>query len=144
MDAFNHFADYLRDKGLQQTRQREDILLALIKSNRHVDVQELYEAARKRNQSVGKVTVFRTLKLLCEAGLVAEVDLGGSAVKYEFIHGRAHHDHLVCVTCGKFIETMDPEIEQLQERLCRKMNFEPLRHRMEIYGVCANCQKARA
>ena len=133
------FREFLKRRNLKLTRQREEILDAFLSTDRHLTVEDLYYILRKKNPTIGHSTVFRTLKLLCESGLAREVDLGERKKYYEHKYGHQHHDHLVCVKCGKLIEVMDPEIERLQELLCKKFNFLPQRHKLDIFGICEEC-----
>ena len=134
------FEDYLRTQGLKLTNQRRIILDVFLKSNKHLSVEELYGLVKKKDSSVGQTTVFRTLKLLCEAGIAGEVAIERKCIKYEVKIGHEHHDHLVCLKCGRYLEAMDPKIEKLQEKLCERFGFIPQKHRMEIHGVCKECQ----
>ena len=134
------FIDYLKKRDLKLTDQRKIILDVFLKTERHLSVEDLYSIAKKRDTSIGQATVFRTLKLLCEADIAKEVDLGDGKKRYEHKYGHEHHDHLVCLECGRFIETMDPNIEKLQEELCRKHGFKPRRHKMQIFGICKKCK----
>lgn len=133
------FVDFLKRKGLKLTRQRQEILKIFLGTNRHLSVEELYDIIKKRDPGVGQATVFRTLKLLSEAEMAKEVDLGDKRIRYEPKYGHSHHDHLVCIKCGRFIEVVDTEIERLQERLFKKFGFLPQRYRMEIFGICKRC-----
>ena len=125
------------------TRQRELILDVLLNSNRHLSVEDMYRLVKKKDKAIGQATVFRTVKLLCEADLAQAVDFGGRVKYYEQLHGRKHHDHLICSRCGEYVEAMDPQIEKLQEKLCKKYGFLPISHRMEIFGVCKRCRKVK-
>lgn len=134
------FIDYLRKKDLKLTDQRKIILDVFLKTERHLSVEDLYNIAKKKDSSIGQATAFRTLKLLCEADIAKEVDLGDGKTRYEHKYGHEHHDHLVCLECGRFIETMDPKIEKLQDELCKKHGFTPQRHKMQIFGICKKCR----
>jgi Fur family ferric uptake transcriptional regulator len=140
-DIFGIFIDFLKKKGLKLTRQREKILNAFLIARRHLSVEELYDIVKKKDPNIGQATVFRTLKLLCEADIAKEVELGGKILRYELKYGHQHHDHLVCIKCGESIEALDPEIEKLQNRLCKKFRFLPKRHRLEIFGICRRCRQ---
>jgi len=137
----NIFIDFLRKKDLKLTDQRKKILDIFLKIDRHLSVEDLYDIVKKKDPDIGQATVFRTLKLLREADIAKEVDLGDKKVRYEHKYGHQHHDHLVCVKCGRFIEAVDLKIEKLQEKLCKKFGFLPQRHKMEIFGVCRQCRK---
>ena len=135
------FVGFLKAKKLKLTRQREVILNAFSKTGRHLSADDLYDIVRKKDPGIGHATVFRTLKLLCEANIAKEVDLGDKRLRYEPKLGDDHHDHLVCLKCGSLIEAVDQEIERLQKKLCKKFDFQPIRYRMEIFGLCKKCRK---
>ena len=137
------YEDYLHTQGLKLTVQRRTILDLFLKADKHLSVEELYDLVKKKDSNVGQTTVFRTLKLLCEAGIAGEVSTDRKCMKYEVKFGHEHHDHLVCLKCGRYIEAMDPNIEKLQEKMCERFGFIPQKHRMEIYGVCKECQKKK-
>lgn len=137
MDILSNF---IRQKNLKWTDQRKQILEIFLHTSRHLSVEDLYEIIKKKDSSIGQATVFRTLKLLCKADIAKEVDLGDKIIRYERNFGYKHHDHLICTKCGRFIEAVDPEIEELQERLCRKIGFLPQRHKMDIFGICRKCR----
>ncbi len=138
--ALDLFAAFLRGKGLQYTKQREVILREFLKAEKHLSIEELYTIVKKKDPKLGQTTVFRTLKILCEAGIADEVDLGDRMIKYEVKLGHEHHDHLVCTKCGKCIEAVDERIEKLQSELCKRFGFLPQKHRLEIFGVCKECK----
>ena len=99
--AIEIFTNFLKEKDLKLTRQRQEILSLFLKSDRHLSVEDLYHVVKKKDKSIGMATVFRTLKLLCEADIAKEVDLGDRRVRYEPKFGHEHHDHLICTKCGK-------------------------------------------
>ncbi len=134
------FIDYLKKKDLKLTDQRKIILDVFLKTEKHLSVEDLYNIAKKKDSSIGQATVFRTLKLLCEADIAKEVNLGDGKTRYEHKYGHEHHYHLVCLKCGRFIEAVDSRIEKLQKELCRKQGFLPQRHKMEIFGICKGCR----
>ena len=138
--ALQVFVDYLRKKHLKLTDQRNAILNVFLKTERHLSVDDLYDIVRKKDSSIGHATVFRTLKLLSEAGIAKEVNLGDGKTRYEHKYDHEHHDHLVCLECGKFIEAVDSKIEKLQEELCKRHGFVPQQHTMEIFGICKKCR----
>ena len=100
----------------------------------------MFNKARKKDPKIGHTTVFRTLRLLCEAGIAREVDLGCKVTRYELVFGHGHHDHLVCTRCGKFVEAMDNRIEKLQDKLCKRFGFLSEKHKLEIFGICRKCR----
>ncbi len=134
------FIDYLRKKDLKLTEQRKEILNVFLKTERHLSVEDLYNIAKRKDPNIGQATVFRTLKLLQEADIAKEVDLGDGKIRYEHKYGHEHHDHLICIRCGRFVEAVDPKIEKLQDNLCKRHGFLPQRHKMEIFGICSKCK----
>jgi len=134
------FSGYVRDKGLRNTRQREEILDAFLSSGKHITAEELFNIVKKRDAGVGYATVHRNLKLMCECGIADEMKIGTKKTRYEQKYGHEHHDHLICMKCGRFIEVHDDKIERLQEKLAEANDFIPKRHRLEIYGLCRKCK----
>ncbi len=135
------FNEYLKSKGLKLTHQRGEILKAFLRTEKHMTTEELYDIVRKRSPYIGHATVFRTLKLMCEADLARRIELGDKISKFEHKLDHPHHDHIICSKCGKCIEAADDRIEKLQIELAKKFSFTPTSHKMEIYGVCSDCRK---
>ena len=131
---------YLRRKGLKTTHQREAIVDAFLRRSGHVALEDLLADARKKHPRVGLATVYRTAKLMEEAGLAASRQFGSGQTLYEVASGRAHHDHLICERCGYIVEFESDEIEQLQDRAARTLGFNVLRHRHELFGLCEKAQ----
>jgi Fur family transcriptional regulator, ferric uptake regulator len=139
-DPKEPWRDYLRKKGLKTTHQREAIVDAFLRTSGHVALEDLLIHARKKHPRVGLATVYRTVKLLEEAGIAAARQFGSGQTLYEVSEGRAHHDHLICDRCGYIMEFESDEIEQLQDSAARRFGFNVLRHRHELFGLC---EKAR-
>jgi Fur family ferric uptake transcriptional regulator len=159
-EQMERFRDFLVERGLKFTRQREAIALVLFESGSHLSLTELLDLARERQPSVGYATVYRTMKLMSESGLASEhrfadVDPatarrlpatgeGGRPgrptprlhARYEVAHEGEHHDHLICVRCGRIFEYEDDEIERRQEEMASRRGFRVVSHRHEIYGEC--------
>ena len=131
---------YLQRKGLKTTQQREAIVDAFLRTSGHVALEDLLSSARRKHPGVGLATVYRTVKLLEEAGIAAARHFGPGQTLYEIAEGRAHHDHLICDSCGFIIEFENDEIEALQDAAARRLGFNVLRHRHELFGLC---EKAR-
>jgi Fur family ferric uptake transcriptional regulator len=132
---------YLRRKRLKTTQQREAIVDAFLRSKGHVALEDLLNSARKRNPGVGLATVYRTVKLLEEAGLAHARQFGtGGHTLYELAGQRHHHDHIICQECNHIVEFENDEIETLQERIAKKHGFSITRHRHEIFGLCEKAQ----
>lgn len=131
-------ARYLEDHNLKRTQQREAILRVFLSLRGHVTAEELHQRLRTRHPNIGYTTVYRTMKLLCDAGLAQERHFDDGVTRYEIEH--THHDHLVCVRCGKIIEFECQMIEATQIEIAAQYHFRVLRHRHELYGHCESCQ----
>jgi len=140
-EEFQILDKFLRKKGLRHTSQREKILDIFLSTEKHVSCEELYKLVRKKDPRIGYTTVYRTLKILSESGLCGEIDFGDGILRFEHKYNHAHHDHLICVRCGKLMEVIDPEIEKLQDNLTKKHKFIPLRHKLQIFGICKRCRR---
>ena len=128
---------YLDQHNLKHTRQRDQILDVFLEAKGHVTSDEIYQTVRAQNPHIGYTTVYRTLKLLCEAGLAEEHQFDDGVTRYEIEH--EHHDHLVCLRCGRIIEFECEEIETAQSEIAKQHGFRLMRHRHELYGHCKSC-----
>lgn len=131
------FIDHLAQSGLRLTGQRRRILDYLLHADRHLSQDDIYRALRKHG--LGRATVFRTLKMLEECKLVNHVIGSTGTPRFELHMERPHHDHLICVDCGRIQEVRWPKLEKIQEETCRKIGFTPKWHRHEIFGRCRDC-----
>ena len=122
------------DKGLRITEQRRIIARVLSESDDHPDVELLHERANKIDSGISIATVYRTVRLFEEAGILDRHDFGDGRARYEAAP-EAHHDHLIDVETGKVIEFVDPEIEALQKQIAEKLGYRLVDHRLELYGV---------
>jgi Fur family ferric uptake transcriptional regulator len=136
--AFNEFAT---SKGLRSTRQRDIILDIFLSTRQHVSVEELYLKVKASYPGIGHATVYRTLKLFAEAGLAREILLHDGQTRYEHVLAGEHHDHLVCTGCNSIVEFENETIEQLQDEIASRHGFLISKHKLELYGLCADCQK---
>ncbi len=132
--------DHLAKHSLRNTHQRELILAEFLRRHRHFTIEELWEEVRQVDPSIGYATVYRTLRLFTECGIASKHDFGGGSARFERESGH-HHDHLICTECGKIIEFENKAIERLQDEVCQANNFRLTSHRMEMYGLCSDCQK---
>ena len=121
-------------KGLRMTGQRRIIAEVLEVSDDHPDVEELHARAAARDARISIATVYRTVKLFEEAGILDKLEFGDGRARYEDAE-REHHDHLIDMQSGEVIEFVDPEIEALQERIAEKLGYRLVGHRLELYGV---------
>jgi len=132
---------FLRERGQKVTRTRKAVLEAFLELEGHVTADALLAAAKKIDPGIGQATVFRTVKLLADAGLAREACQDDGARTYEHAFMHSHHDHLRCERCGKIVEFYDKTIERAQEAIFRHYGFIPLGHRMELTGLCEECAK---
>lgn len=121
-------------KGLRMTGQRRIIAHVLQQSEDHPDVEELYARASAQDAGISIATVYRTVKLFEEAGILERLEFGDGRARYEDAE-RDHHDHLIDMQSGEVIEFVDPEIEALQEKIAAKLGYRLKGHRLELYGV---------
>ena len=121
-------------KGLRLTEQRRVIAAVLEDAQDHPDVEELYARASAQDASISLATVYRTVKLFEEAGILDRLEFGDGRARYEDAT-RDHHDHLIDLQSGEVIEFVDKEIEALQEKIAQKLGYELKGHKLELYGV---------
>jgi Fur family ferric uptake transcriptional regulator len=121
-------------KGLRMTEQRKVIASVLEGSNDHPDVEALYARTVAVDSRISLATVYRTVKLFEEAGILDRLEFGDGRARYEDAE-RDHHDHLIDMNTGQVIEFVDPDIEALQERIAAKLGYELRGHKLELYGV---------
>lgn len=137
---FQILDDFISEKALRHTPQREEVLDVFISTEGHVSVDELYRLVKRRHPQIGYTTVYRTMRLLSKTGLCNEVDFGDGILRYEHKYNHSHHDHLVCKKCHTFIEVSSPKIEKMQDELAKRHSFKPADHRLQIFGVCRKCR----
>lgn len=142
LSPFLHlFRRYLRQQGLPITQQREVVADAVFDSSEHLSVEDIEARLRERGERIGKATIYRTMEILVRSGLVKEHDFGEGFKRYEHLFGhQPQHEHLICTHCSKVVEFQSPEIERVQETMAQTHGFLPTRHRLEIYGICGDCQ----
>ncbi len=140
-DPIDAFRQCLAAKTQKLPPQRQVVLRIFMDRHDHMTPEELHTLGRELDPGLGLATVYRTLKLLEEAGLARELRLGDGVARYEYDFGRAHHDHIICTGCNRNIEVLDPRIETLQEALARRHGFELTGHKMILYGLCEDCRK---
>ena len=130
-------SQYLEEHSLKHTKQREAILAAFLEATGHITSEEIHSRVRTDHPNIGYTTVYRTMKLLCDAGLANERRFDDGVTRYEI--EQEHHDHLVCLRCGKIIEFECAMIEETQLEIADRYQFRVLRHRHELYGHCDAC-----
>lgn len=142
MSAKEHevLENYITQHNLKITKQRRAVLEAFLGSEEHVSAEDLYKIVSAKEPKIGLATVYRTLALLTESGLAAELDFGDGQKRYERNYEQGHHDHMICTQCGKIIEFHNSLIEKLQEDVAREHGFEMTTHKLDMFGICQDCR----
>jgi Fur family ferric uptake transcriptional regulator len=140
MNELVKFEDYLRAHGQKMTRPRRVILEAFLGTEGHLTIDDILREAKKTDAGIGQATVFRTIRLIAAAGLAREALQEDGARTFEHLADHPHHDHLLCVGCGRIIEFLSPLIEKEQQKIFVRYGFEPRGHMMELLGLCPECQ----
>lgn len=144
VDELHRRLDVYMDKnGLRSTSQRRTVTDVFFRSTGHLSIEDLLAEVRTQDAKIGYATVYRTLKLLKDCGVAYERHFGDGVSRYEVAHEDEHHDHLICLECGKIVEFEDDEIERLQDEVAKKRGFRLKRHVHELYGVCGDCLKTK-
>ena len=139
--AFAALGEYIAEKGLKHSRQRDRIVETFLAMGGHVSVEELVARVRRIDPRISVATVYRTMKLLADSGLAVARQFGGGQARYEAATGKPHHDHLICTACGEIVEFANERIESLQELVARRHGFAVESHKLELYGRCARCRR---
>jgi Fur family ferric uptake transcriptional regulator len=128
---------FIRRKGLRRTPQRDSIARAAFASEEHFTADELFDRVRRQDAHTSRATVYRTLVLLVEAGLLREIDLGDDQKTYDpnFLD-KPSHNHLVCIDCGRVVEFEDTHIELLNDCMTRRLGYRPVRQSIKIEASC--------
>ena len=141
-ELLEEFKKILKANSLKFTTQREAILSTLYNNPQHFTSENLYLLVKEKHPdlNIGIATVYRTLSLLEENGIVSSISLGTQGKKFE-IANKPHHDHLICNVCGKIVEFENEQIEKLQHQVAKENGFVLTDHLMQLYGICSECQK---
>ena len=133
------FEQFVREHRGRLTPQRKYIVQEFLGLKGHYDIEELHDHLIKKGRVINPSTIFRTLKLLVQAGIAVERQFANGKTKFDV--NVAHHDHLICLHCGKIVEFDSPTLESVQARIVRDHGFRMEYHKHEIYGYCAACKK---
>ncbi len=134
------FEAFLRSRQLKLTGERRAMLAAVLERGSHFDADSLHLDLKQRGENVSRATVYRTLDLLVQCGLVRKDSLGHQQAQYEAVRAGEHHDHLICLRCSNVIEFFRQDLESLQDAICADKKFKPLHHSLQIFGLCRTCQ----
>jgi Fur family transcriptional regulator, ferric uptake regulator len=137
----DRFRRYLRDHRQPITRQRDLVAQVVLLAEDHPSVEGIRKALKARGENVGVATVYRTLDVLVQSGLVRAHDFGEGFKRYEPMPAQAHHEHLICERCGRVIEFQNERLERMLPIIADEHAFQHQRHRVEIYGVCRDCRQ---
>ncbi len=140
--AENIFREYLRDRGLKYTPERQHLLREVLSNDEHFEAEQLLIALRQAGKRVAKATVYRTLPLLVNCGIVRQIQFGDKLTRYEHTFGQDPHDHMVCRRCRRIIEFDSADVLRLRTVLAAQHKFHAIAHRFQITGLCWECVQA--
>jgi Fur family ferric uptake transcriptional regulator len=139
VNSKDRLEQFVRSHKGRWTPQRQLIVQEFLASKGHYGIEELHERLRSKGQRINPSTIYRTLKLLVQAGVAVERQFANGNTKYDV--NVAHHDHLICLSCGKIVEFDSQKLEQVQAQIVRRLGFDMSFHRHEIYGHCSACRR---
>lgn len=142
-DEKERFYRHMQRAGLKRTTQRDLIVDVFLRTEDHLSSEDLYRLVKEVDSSIGQTTIYRTLKLLVEAGLASEVRLGDGRTRYEPNNKFPHHDHMICTECNRTIEFYSAELKELQTSIAAAHGFTPSQHSLRIFGKCQTCEDAK-
>ncbi len=137
----DYFSDYLRKKGLKFTNQRALVANQIFEIDSHFTADDLIENLKKVQDKISRATTYRIISVMVEAGLLAEHHFGQSAKFYEHVQAGEHHDHIICIDCGRIDEFYDKKIEDIQLQVAKKLGFTLANHSLNLYGTCQMLHK---
>ena len=142
-DLLARAREKLAQLGYKWTDQRRDIIAYLAEDlNQHLSAEELHAILKERGEQIGLATVYRTLELMVEAGIVHKLQFGDGRSRYEVADADHHHHHLICNRCGQVFEVPMDWLEELEQSIEKDYDFEITGHHLKIYGICSACKKA--
>ncbi len=140
----DRFKQALRAESLRLTSRRTAVLEDILASDDHRECDDIFLSLRDKGIPVSRATIYRTLDMLEKVGFVRKMDIGEGRFRYENKLAQCHHDHLICLECGRIVEFADHEIERRQERLSKEYDFRLIRHVHQLFGICQACQTKKA
>ena len=135
------FRRFLKAKGLKYTHERADVLDAIIQRDDIFEAEELLADMRERGLHASKATIYRTLKLLQEAGIITQTLFDAERAHYRLIYGRAPRDYMVCIRTGEIVEFSNEELTRIRDRICEEKGWDPVGHRFQIYAISPETSK---
>jgi Fur family ferric uptake transcriptional regulator len=140
MNKYSVLKEALKDSGLRYTQQRQTVWDELCSTSDHRDAEDIYVTLVRNGLSVSRATVYRTIEVLVKKGLARKLDIGDGRSRYEMRQDNSHHDHMICVNCGRIEEFVDLRIEELQKDVAVRNSFILKTHKLQLYGLCRDCQ----
>jgi Fur family ferric uptake transcriptional regulator len=134
------FRKYLERRGLKLTSERRALFDEIFGRHEHLEADELLVRLRSKHKKISRATIYRTLELLVDSGIVGKVRIGEAGYRYERLRAGDHHDHLICDQCGRVIEFFEPRIEALQDVVAERYGFVLLSHSHQMRGICRSCR----
>ena len=140
MATYDQLKRVLKKEGLRYTQQRQSVWDELCATNDHRDAEEIYLAIRQSGLNVSRATVYRTIDVLVKNKMARKLELGDGRARYEHRVNATHHDHLICIQCGKIEEFMDEVIESRQDEIVKKFGYKLVRHIHQLFIICSECE----
>jgi Fur family ferric uptake transcriptional regulator len=134
------FRKYLERRGLKLNSERRALFDEIFGRHEHLEADELLVRLRSKHKKISRATIYRTLELLVDSGIVGKVRIGEAGYRYERLRAGDHHDHLICDQCGRVIEFFEPRIEALQDVVAERYGFVLLSHSHQMRGICRSCR----
>ena len=138
---FEQMIQALKKENFRITKQRNEILKLIISNKAHVDADNILQTLKRKNIHVSRATIYRTLDILVQNSLVDRIDFGDGRARYEIKAGQSHHDHLICIKCGKVVEFINPSLTTTPKSVCDEYGFKYLNHFLQVYGTCPKCSE---
>jgi Fur family ferric uptake transcriptional regulator len=139
--AKENFTEYLKSGSYRITPERFIIMETVMNRDGHFDADELFFQIKTSGQKVSRATIYNTLDLLQDCGLISKYRFGENHSRYEKAFGRPHHHHLICLECGDIIEFVNERIEKIQKEVCDENKFKVQTSTLQIFGICLKCQR---
>jgi len=136
-------ARYLKEKKLRPTRERFLLLEEIMKTDGHFDADGLFAMLGSKKLKASRATVYNTLELLVECGLISKYRFGDNHARFEKAFGRPRHDHLICLNCGDIIEFVNGDLGTILRDVCEEQNFKLRNSTLQIFGICSKCQNKK-